>query len=150
MIARILEAEGRSGYVLDVGGNLRTVGTKPSGDGWRAGITDPQNPYLPIYVYETVLKGEALATSGVYERSYTVEGVRYHHIINGETLMPENYYLSVSVKSSSSALSDALSTAIFNMKYDEAKSFVESQTGLFIVLVMPDGEVRTLGEEYFS
>ena len=61
--------------------------------------------------------------------------------------MPENYYLSVSVKSSSSALSDSLSTAIFNMEYDEAFEFAQGLDGVFIVAVMPDGEVRTLGTE---
>ena len=147
MVAKMLEAEGKSGYILDVGRNLRTIGKKPSGDGWTAGVVNPLDQ-LSNYVYIMKLKGEALVTSGTYERFYTVDGVRYHHIINGDTLMPENYYLSVSVKSPSSALSDALSTAIFNMKYAEARSFVESMDRLFVVLVLPSGEVVTLGKDF--
>ena len=147
MIAARLEAEGLSGYVLDVGGNLRVVGMKKDGSGWTTGIKNPdayaQNPYI----YTLTLKNTAaLVTSGSYERFYTVDGVKYHHIINGETLMPENYYLSVSVKSASSALSDALSTAIFNMNPDDAKAFVNGLNGVFFVFVMPSGEVVTAGE----
>jgi thiamine biosynthesis lipoprotein len=146
MVSAMLEAEGKSGYILDVGRNLRTIGKKPSGDGWTAGVINPIDQ-LSNYVYITKLTGDALVTSGSYERFYTVDGVRYHHIINGDTLMPENYYLSVSVKSDSSALSDALSTAIFNMQYEEAESFVSSIKNIFVILVMPNGEVITLGNE---
>lgn len=144
-VAKMLESEGKSGCVLDVGGNLRTIGKKPDGSGWSAGITNPDRMSMQSYVYTMTISDSALVTSGSYERFYTVGGVNYHHIINPNTLMPENYYLSVSIKSSSSAISDALSTAIFNMTYDEAVSFVNSHPDIFVVLVMPDGEVRTLG-----
>ena len=86
---------------------------------------------------------EALVTSGSYFNFYTVGGVRYHHIINNETLMPENYYISVSIKAPSSAMADALSTAIFNMPKDEADEFIKSMDGIFVVFVMPDGKVVT-------
>ena len=145
-IAKMLEEEGKSGYVLDVGRNLRFIGEKPNGKGWSAGIQDPLNPYMQTSVYNFEIKNEALATSGSYERFYTVGGVNYHHIINPDTLKPENHYLSVSIKSSSSALSDALSTAIFNMSYETAEKFVDTLDGVFVVLVMPDGTVETLGE----
>ena len=144
MTAAMLEAEGYSGIVLDVGGNLRVIGEKPNGEGWTAGVKNPDITSSMQYVHTFNLKNEALVTSGSYERFYTVNGVRYHHIINGETLMPENYYLSVSVKSASSALSDALSTAIFNMEYEEASEFVQAFKGITVVFVMPNGEVRTV------
>lgn len=144
MTAAMLEADGLSGCVLDVGGNLRAIGTKPNGGGWSAGVKNPDLTSSKAYVYTFNLKNEALVTSGSYERFYTVGGVRYHHIINEETLMPENYYTSVSVKSDSSALSDALSTAIFNMQYEEAKMFVEGFSNIIVVFVMPDGEIRTV------
>jgi thiamine biosynthesis lipoprotein len=147
MVAAGLEDEGKSGYVLDVGGNLRTIGTKPSGSGWTAGVINPDRTSMQSYVYTMTISDCALVTSGSYENSYTVAGVSYHHIINPDTLMPASHYLSVSVKSNSSAKSDALSTAIFNMKYEEAESFVNQHPDLFVVLVMPSGEVRTLGKQ---
>lgn len=146
-IAEMLKAEGKSGYVIDMGRNLRAVGSKPNGSGWSAGVVNPDPYSSQSYVYTLTISDCALVTSGSYENNYTVEGSEYHHIIHPDTLMPENYYISVSVKSSSSALSDALSTAIFNMKYEEAASFVNSHPDVFVILVMPNGEVRTLGNQ---
>lgn len=145
MICDSLRREGLSGYLLDVGGNLRCIGEKPNGSGWKAGVRNPDKTANKPFVYTAELKNNAIVTSGSYEREYEVGGVRYHHIINKDTLMPENYYLSVSVISDSSALSDALSTAIFNMEYDEAKRFAESFSSILrVILVMPDGEVRVV------
>ena len=145
MAAKAIEEEYGGGFVLDVGGNLRTIGEKADGTGWSAGIRNPNPASTETIVYKTEIKNAALVTSGSYERYYTVDGVSYHHIINSETLMPENYYASVSVMTASSALSDALSTALFNMEYEEICDFVLPREGIFVVIVMTDGEVITLG-----
>ncbi|MBQ2862628.1 MAG: FAD:protein FMN transferase, partial [Clostridia bacterium] len=97
MIARSLEERGVSGYVLNVGGNVRTVGKKPDGEGWTVGIEDPQKKSESGYLEYLVLSSEALVTSGSYQRYYTVDGVDYHHIIDPDTLLPADYFLSVSV-----------------------------------------------------
>jgi len=146
MVAKLVEENYGGGFVLDVGGNLRCVGSKPDGSGWTAGIRNPDTTALETIVYKTEIKNAALVTSGSYERFYTVDGVRYHHIINSETLFPESYYASVSVLTSSSALSDALSPALFNMEYEELVSFVEKSGGIFGIIVTEDGEVKTIGE----
>lgn len=146
MIASSLLDDRYTGYILDVGGNIRAVGQKPSGAGWTCGVRNPNTSSTQTYVYKSELKNSAMSTSGVYERFYTVDGINYHHIISSDTLMPENRYLSVSIRANSSALSDALSTAVFNMPPDEAKSFVNGLTGVLAVLVMSSGEVVTVGE----
>ena len=146
-ISAALAADGYSGYVLDVGGNIRAIGEKPDGTGWTCGVKNPDTSSLQSYVYTTKIKNAAMSTSGSYERFYTVGGVNYHHIINDKTLMPENYYLSVSIKADSSALSDALSTAVFNMKPEEAEAFISNTKGIFAVLVLPNGEVKALGSD---
>ena len=142
-VAKGLISDGYTGYVLDVGGNLRVIGEKPSGRGWTVGIKNPLSPYSQTYVYTTEIKNSAMVTSGNYERFYTVSGVRYHHIINPDSLFPENYYLSVSVRSGSSALSDALSTALFNMPYDELIAFSKTLEDVLIIVVLPDGSVES-------
>ncbi len=141
MIASNFEARGYTSLVIDVGGNLR-VGKKPSGKGWSAGVQNPSD--FSEIVYKTELKNEAMVTSGDYQRYYTVDGVRYHHIINGETLIPSAYYRSVSIVADSSALADALSTAVFNMEYEEAKKFIGTLQGVTAVLVFPDGRVEEI------
>lgn len=78
-----------SGYTLNIGGNVRTIGTKADGSDWAAGIQNPdtedeENPYI----VRLKLNGMSLVTSGNYQRYYEVNGVRYHHIIDPVTLMP--------------------------------------------------------------
>ena len=72
----------------------------------------------------------SLVTSGTYERYYMSNCVRYHHIINPNTLMPENDYLSVSILTADSTPGDVLSTAVFNMSYEEGSAFVEAYDGV--------------------
>ncbi|MBQ8688872.1 MAG: FAD:protein FMN transferase [Clostridia bacterium] len=143
-IALMLKERGISGYVLDFGGNLRAVGEKPSGDGWVSGIRNP-DPLAPdAYVRTVMVRDAALVTSGTYERFYTVGEVSYHHIISKDTLMPADKYVSVTIMSPSSALADALSTAVFNMTPDEARSLADSLGNIEITLVTADGEVTVI------
>ena len=143
--SELIEAD-ISGVVLDLGGNLCAVGTKPDGSGWSTGIKNPlyaEGAEQP-YSRKVTLSAGALVTSGAYERYYTVGGVRYHHIIDPETLMPENRYLSVTVMAKDSGVADALSTAIFNMDYGKAQDFVSKLTDIEVTLIMNDGSVTVL------
>ena len=139
MVAKSLEEKGITGYVINVGGNVRTVGAKGDGNPWTVGIENPdeeaEDPYF-AYLY---LNGQSLVTSGSYQRYYVVDGKRYHHIINPDTLMPEDLYLSVSVVCASSAEGDALSTALFCMTPEDGLALVESLPGVEAHWVMNDG-----------
>ena len=147
MVARSLE-DGTltgtpvTGYVLNVGGNVRTVGSKADGTPWTVGIENPSDesegnadPYLAYLG----LSGQSLVTSGSYQRYYLVEGKRYHHIIHPDTLMPSDTYLAVSVVSPGSADGDALSTALFCMTLEEGMALIDSLEGVEAHWVMADG-----------
>jgi thiamine biosynthesis lipoprotein len=149
MIAKMIEERHGGGFVIDFGGNLRAIGSKPDGSGWLTGVRNPDKSSLERVVYKTEMKNAAIVTSGGYENSYTAMGVSYHHIINPETLFPVNYHASVSVMTKSSALSDVLSTALFNMRFEEIERFVSEKDGIFVVVVGTNGEVVTLGEKPF-
>ena len=140
MIANSLETDGISGYVINVGGNVRTIGTKPDGEKWLVGIENPDKESDESYIAYLQLSGESLVTSGSYQRYYTVDNKNYHHIIDPETLMPSDNYLSVSVVCKSSADGDALSTALFNMSLDEGKEFINNYADAEAMWVTPDGE----------
>lgn len=143
-IAAMLADRGVSGYALDFGGNLRVIGTKPDGSGWTSGIRNPDLTSENATVRTVTISDSSLVTSGVYERFYTVGGIRYHHIINSITLMPENNYLSVTVHTRSSAVADALSTALFNMSIDGAQSVIDRMGCAEVTFVMNDGTVRVI------
>lgn len=140
-IAERLEKEGKDGYVINVGGNVRTIGSKGDGSAWQTGIENPIEE-TDLYLAVLELRGEALVTSGTYQRYYTVRGEDYHHIIDPETLIPSNRYLSVSVVSKNSAEADALSTALFCMDIDDGKRTVAALDGVFVMWVMPNGDIE--------
>lgn len=142
MIARDLEEKGISGYVINVGGNVRTIGTKPDGSNWIVGIENPDDDEESAYVAYLELAGETLVTSGSYQRYYTVDGKNYHHIIDPSTLLPAERYLSVSVVCDNSAQADALSTALFCMSLDEGLELVNSLDKVEALWVMADGTQR--------
>lgn len=139
-VAEYLEEKGVSGYVLNVGGNVCVLGARGDGSAWKVGIENPdtgdeENAYIE---YLSMTDG-SLVTSGAYQRYYYVDGVRYHHIIDKDTLMPENNYLSVSVLCDDSGLGDALSTALFCMSLDEGRALVESIEAVEAMWVLSNG-----------
>ncbi len=140
-VAEYLHANDIEGYVLNVGGNVRVIGARADGSPWTVGIENPdtsdeENAFIE-YLY---MSEGSLVTSGAYQRFYFVDGVRYHHIIDKDTLMPENEFLSVSVRCLDSGLGDALSTALFCMNFEEGKKLLESIDGAEAMWVLPDGE----------
>lgn len=138
MAARSLEEKGIGGYVINAGGNVRTVGLRGDGSRWIAGIDDPDGgDYLALLS----LSGEALVTSGSYQRYYIVDGKRYHHIIDPDTLMPAEGFSSVSIVCKSSADGDILSTALFCMTAEEGLALVESMTDVEAMWVTDGGEI---------
>jgi len=139
-IAEYLEEKGITGYLLNLGGNVRTVGMA-NDKKWNVGIENPdtENEEQPFIEYLRVA-GESIVTSGTYQRFYVVNGENYHHIIDPLTLMPGTKYRSVSVITDDSGLGDALSTALFLMDYEEGKQLVSSMENVEAMWVMPDGE----------
>ena len=138
--AQYLEDKGCSSYVLNIGGNIRIIGTKVDGDGWITGIKNPHDP--ETYAFYTKIADTSCVTSGDYERYFTVENVRYHHIIDGSTLMPANYFSSITVLAKNSGLADTLSTALFCMSYEEGLALVESLEDVEVLWIGIDGEQK--------
>ncbi len=136
MAASALRAQGVSGYILNVGGNVCVIGAK-DGEAWTVGV---EAPFGEGYAEYLALTGGAVVTSGSYQRFYAVDGVRYHHIISPETLMPENTYACVTVVAESSALGDALSTALFSMPQSAGLALVDSIAGAEAMWVYAGGE----------
>lgn len=137
-IAQHLENKGITGYIINVGGNVRCIGAQPSGKPWTVGVESPDGKGEIIKKYS--LSNGALVTSGSYQRFYEVDGKRYYHIINSKTLMPDYIFSSVSVVTGDAGLSDALSTALFQMSYDEGCELLSSVPDAKAFWVLPDGK----------
>ncbi len=123
-VARWLEQQGISGYLLNVGGNIRAVGSRGNGSPWTVGLEQPDGS--EGYLATLSLTDEALVTSGSYQRYYVVDGKRYHHIIHPDTQMPADGFSAVSVVCADAGLGDALSTALFCMTLEEGQALIAS------------------------
>ena len=133
--AQAAEARGLTSALLNVGGNVRAIGTKPDGTQWTGGVEDPWNA-SDYYTSDTMLTSPinisdmALVTSGDYQRYYVVDGKRYHHLIDPDTLFPAAYFNSVTVLCSDSGLADCLTTGLFCMPLEEGQKIVEGLDGV--------------------
>ena len=133
-------AAGTESAMLDLGGNVTVIGSKPDGSAWRVAVKDPQDTsnYLCVLTLEDV----TASTSGGYERYFDENGVRYHHIIDPKTGYPaDSGLLSVTVVSADPVLADALSTALFIEGTDAALDFWRSRDDFELVLCQSDGTV---------
>lgn len=140
-VCRELEAAGIGGFLVEVGGELRTKGAKPDGEAWRVGIERPHEG-LDRRVYRSLVIGNrALATSGDYRNYFDVDGVRYSHTIDPATGRPITHRLaSVSIVADDCTTADAWATALMVLGpergYDLA---VEEGIAAYLLVRRADG-----------
>lgn len=111
--------------LLSVGGNVCATGPKYADTPWVIGVQDPAGAGNQ-YLHTLYVTGGSYVTSGDYQRTYTVDGKDYHHIIDPDTLMPGTYWRSVTIVCEDSGLADALSTALFLLPLEEGQKILEA------------------------
>lgn len=120
--------------LIDLGGSLAVIGTKPGGQKYKIGVRDPEGGENE-YIATVELTDTFTSTSGVYEKYFIKDGVRYHHIMDPETGKPaDNGLLAVMIVTGSGILSDAYSTALFVMGAQNGLAFAQQHgiNALFI------------------
>lgn len=111
---------------INGGGNVVFINDK-LGEPWTIGLQIPDynalqaKSLLSFYVDSST----SFVTSGDYQRYYKVDDVYYHHIIDPQTLMPAKYARSVTILCNDSGLADALSTALYNLSYEDGLAVIE-------------------------
>ena len=138
-VAQALKELGYENLLISAGGNVCAVGFKTGTQKWSVGISDPKGG--TSYPAITKLADASLVTSGSYQRYYTVGGKRYHHIIDPKTNMPADYFVSVTVMASDSALADAMSTALFISDIESGKKLCE-KLGIEAFWIYSDGKTE--------
>lgn len=139
-MSAVLRENGVTSAIINLGGNVQTLGSKPDGSEWRVGIA---NPYSPNEIIGTVsVSGKAVVTSGGYQRYFTdSDGNIRIHIIDPRTGMPaESGIISMTVIGNSGFECDALSTALFVMGSDGAVKFWRKNGGFDMIFVTEDGK----------
>ncbi len=111
MALNFMQQAGIHHGIVNIGGDMKTLGEKPQGHPWRIGVTDPFDKSR--LMAEVLLKGgEALVTSGTYERFYTWKEQQFSHILNPNTGKPAEGIVSVTVLHHDAITADAAATAL--------------------------------------
>lgn len=139
-VARLLEA-GATNFLVNLGGNMRAIGHPRRGDAWRIGV---RNPFRRDETIGTLRleSGQAVATSGNYERFIEIDGKRYTHIIDPRTGMPLVGMAGVTVTAPTAGDSDGLSTGLFILGVERGTALVRTQPGAGALFV-PDSQPPT-------
>ncbi len=132
--ARVLRSFGIERGIINLGGNVLTMGTKQDGSLWRIGIQDPESS-RGEYAMIVQLDDTSLVTSGPYERFLLLDGEFYHHILDTKTGLPiDSDFTSVSIITKNSMLADALSTSVYALGLDKGMKLLnelDEVEGLF-------------------
>jgi len=140
-VMQIFKEYGIEHGMVNLGGNVQTLGTKTDGTAWRVAIQSPQGGNQYLGVLET--SDQAVITSGGYERYFEEKGVTYHHIIDPKTGYPSDSDLtSVTIVCADGTKADALSTSFFVMGLQKAESFYENTDLDFdVILLTKDNQI---------
>ena len=139
LAAQMLREHGVQSALLNLGGNVQTVGTKPDGSPWQIGIKDPQGEDAMMVLS---VEDQAVVTSGGYERYFEQDGQTYWHIMDPSTGHPaDSGLLSVTIVGDEGVVCDGLSTALFVMGLEKAADLWAQSGDFEAVFVTASGEV---------
>lgn len=137
----LLVKKGVKSAIINLGGNVLCIGSKPDGTPFKVGI---QKPFADRNEPEAVMDitGKSVVSSGIYERCFKQNGKLYHHILNPKTGYPyDNSLISVTIISDQSVDGDALSTTCFALGLEDGLKFAEKK-GVHAVFITEDYELH--------
>lgn len=138
-LTELLRENGVTSALLNLGGNVQALGSKPDGSPWRIAVKAPDGDG---YIGILELTDKAAITSGGYERYFEQDGQIYWHIIDPATGKPARSGLvSVTVVGDSGALCDGLSTSLFVMGLEDAAALWRASDDFEAVFVDEDGNI---------
>ncbi|AHV99650.1 FAD:protein FMN transferase [Paenibacillus sabinae] len=137
------ELKSSPGFIINAGGDLYAGGTDEKGEPWKIGIRHPLHKEQSIQVIK--VSGQAVCTSGSYERRSAKEA-GMHHIINAVTESSPNDWISCTVIAPYAMQADAFSTASFLLGAEGGRSLI-TQAGLQGIWITPDLQIDIAGRE---
>ena len=138
-----LNENGVTSGIINLGGNVLTLGAKKDGSTYTIGIQKPFSEDGSA-IASVEISDKTVVTSGIYERYFEVDGKLYHHILDVETGYPyENNLLEVTIITDSSANADALSTTCFSLGLEEGLKLIESLENTEAIFITDDYKIHT-------
>lgn len=135
-LMELFREAGAASAIVELGGNVQALGTRPDGSPWRVAVQAPEGGYAGALE----IADKAVITSGGYQRYFEQDGVTYCHIIDPATGRPARTGLaSVTVVADRGAQGDGLSTALFVMGRERAEAYWREHPGFDFILLGEDG-----------
>ena len=136
-----LTSKGIKSALINLGGNILTIGSKPDGSAFQIGIQRPfDQQNSSITSVQSI--DSSVVTSGVYERYFKIDEQLYHHILNPDTGMPcANNLLSVTILSPDSTAGDALSTSCFILGLEDGMKLIDSLENVEAIFITDEYEI---------
>ncbi|MEA4961533.1 FAD:protein FMN transferase [Lutispora sp.] len=139
--ASILRDHGVKHAIINLGGNILTLGSNVSGNPWKIGIQDPYHPRND-YIGIVNVTDKTVVTSGIYERYFEQDGKRYHHILEPKTGYPaDNGLAGVSIIADKSIDGDGLSTSVFILGLEKGMELIESLDNAEALFITTDKKI---------
>lgn len=134
--------QGCGSALINLGGNVLAVGTKPDGSDWNIGIRRPFAESAYDIIAKVAVDDMSVITSGTYERYFEQDGVLYHHILDPVTGYSVNNGLtSVTILSEDGTDGDALSTTCFVLGPEKGMDLIESMEGIGAMFIADDNTI---------
>jgi len=147
----VLKKAGINRALINLGGDIFVLGEKPDRSSWRIGIQHPFEERNVTIGYVQLQKDKALVTSGIYERFFEKDEIRYHHIFNPANGYPTNNdFLSVIVIADTAMDADAISTAVFVLGYEKGIELLRVIQNAEAIFVFNDHSIRTTSGVNFT
>lgn len=148
-LARLMEQEGISRYLVSVGGALASRGTNPEGRSWRVAIqqpTDRENAVAAI----VDINGHGISTAGSYRNYYELDGKRLSHVIDPATGRPIQHTLvSATVIAPTALEADGWDTGLMVLGPEKAKALaLEQKLAVYLIVKEPKGFTTWMSPQF--
>jgi thiamine biosynthesis lipoprotein len=141
-----LLSNGVESALINLGGNVLTIGNKPDGSPYVLGIQEPFSDGQSS-IPNVSIRDKSLVTSGVYERYFYEDNILYHHILDTKTGYPiDNDLFGVTILSESSMEGDAYSTICLCLGLEDGMKVIEKTEGLEALFITNDMELHYSSE----
>ena len=138
----VLREMGIENALVDLGGNVRSIGAPAGRDSWNIAVRDPRRREGIIGVLE--INDQGVASSGQYENYFEHQGRRYGHIIDPRTGWPAEGVLGTTIVAPDAMIADILSTAVFVLGPEEGAKLINGLDGVEGIIIVPRGQDSVL------
>ncbi|AWP34707.1 thiamine biosynthesis protein ApbE (plasmid) [Pantoea vagans] len=150
VVQAFLRQQQVSNALINLGGNVQTVGAPPEEAGWAIGLKKPFGEADEL-IGVIGVNNRSVVTSGVYERYFELDGICYHHILNPHSGYPlDTDLMSVTVISDRSLDGDIYTTLLYGLGVEKGMACLADKPGIEAIFVTRDRQVICSSQRHFS